>query len=191
VYGIGSIIPNKGAIIVQAMSNNNAHDMGRKAIIAGHSAEEIIEALQEKRFYPKYQQYAVVTLKDLKAIAYTGDGCMANKGILIGKGLSVQGNILENENVLKAVYDTAIKGQNDGLPIQEILMQALEAGSRAGGDKRCGTIQTASSAFIEVAKPNDDPQKPTIKIVVRGIQKGGENAVDMLRREFENWKKQN
>src|SRR5437868_14762117 len=54
--GIGSIIPGNGAIIVQAMSNYNAHDMGRKAIIAGHSIEDILAALREPRFDPEHQQ---------------------------------------------------------------------------------------------------------------------------------------
>ena len=191
VYGIGSIVPNKGAIIVQAMSNYNAHNVGRKAIISGYSPEEIITVLQQERFDPQHQQYAIVTLKDMQAKTFTGDSCYAFNGSITGQGISVQGNILANENVLKAVYEAVRKGQNDGLSLSEVLMIAMEAGSQAGGDKRCGTIQTASSAFIVVAKPEDAPEKPYIKIVVKGIQKGGENAITALRKEYESWKKEN
>ena len=191
VYGIGSIVPNKGAIIVQAMSNYNAHDVGRKAIISGYSPEEIITVLKQERFDPQHQQYAIVTLKDMQVKTFTGDACYAFNGSITGKGISVQGNVLANENVLKAVYEAVRKGQNDELSLSEVLMIAMEAGSQAGGDKRCDTIQTASSAFIVVAKPEDAPEKPYIKIVVKGIPKGGENAITALRREYDSWKKEN
>lgn len=38
-------------------------------------------------------------------------------------------------------------GKRKSLPIHEILMMALEAGSKAGRDKRCGD-QKAASAFL-------------------------------------------
>ena len=76
------------------------------------------------------------------------------------------------------------KGQNESLNIAEILMNALEAGSTSGGDKRCGE-QKASSAFIIVSKPSD--KKPYIDLNVFGQSKGGQNAVDMLRKKFEKW----
>jgi uncharacterized Ntn-hydrolase superfamily protein len=40
--GIGSILPGKGAIIVQAMSSANAHDVGRRLIREGYSLDEIL-----------------------------------------------------------------------------------------------------------------------------------------------------
>ena len=78
------------------------------------------------------------------------------------------------------------QGQNNSLNISEILMNALEAGSTSGGDKRCGE-QKASSAFIIVAKPGD--KKPYINLNIFGQGKGGQNAVEMLRKKFEKWKR--
>ena len=72
------------------------------------------------------------------------------------------------------------------LNIADILMNSLEAGSLSGGDKRCGE-QKASSAFIMVAKPGDT--KPYIDLNIFGQRKGGQNAVDMLRKKFEKWKR--
>jgi len=80
----------------------------------------------------------------------------------------------------------AKKGVNESLNIAEILMSALEAGSTAGGDKRCGE-KKASSAFIVVAKPND--KYPYLNLNIFGQRKGGQNAVILLRRKFEKWKK--
>jgi len=188
--GIGSIIPGNGAIIVQAMSNYNAHDMGRKAIIAGHPIEGILEALKESRFDPAHQQYALITLTQMNPVTYTGDSTIAYSGSLTANGISVQGNLLPNENVLKAVFDIAVQGQKDGLSIREILIKALEAGSLAGGDKRCGD-QKAQSAFIKVAKPGDKPGNPFLNLLVTGQPKGGDNAVTILQHEYEKWKKEN
>jgi uncharacterized Ntn-hydrolase superfamily protein len=186
--GIGSIIPGNGAIIVQAMSNYNAHAMGRQAIIAGHPIEGILEALREKRFDPEHQQYALMTLKQMDPVTYTGNATISFSAALTANGISVQGNILADENELKAIFDAAVQAQKDSLGIYEILMKALEAGSAAGGDKRCGG-QKAQSSFIKVARPGDNADNPYLNLVVSGIRKGGDNAVSVLREDFENWKK--
>lgn len=187
--GIGSIVPSNGAIIVQAMSNFNAHDMGRKAIIAGHPIEGILDALRESRFDPEHQQYAIMTLRQMNPVTYTGDSTIFYNGALTANGISVQGNLLSNENVLKAIFDAVVQAQKDSLSIHEILMQALEAGSEAGGDKRCGE-QRAQSAFIKVAKPEDNAETPYLNLFITGRPKGGENAVAVLRKEYEKWKKE-
>ena len=64
-------------------------------------------------------------------------------------------------------------------------MIALEAGSNAGGDKRCGA-QKATSAFIMVAKPGSN--KPYLNLNIFGQGKGEQNAVTMLRGKFEKFK---
>ena len=65
-------------------------------------------------------------------------------------------------------------------------MKALLAGSEAGGDKRCGE-QKASSAFITVMRPGDDPKKPHLNLVISGIGKGGNNAVNVLEDRYRKW----
>jgi uncharacterized Ntn-hydrolase superfamily protein len=188
--GIGSIIPGNGAIIVQAMSNYNAHDMDRKAIIAGHPIEGILEALQQGRFDPQHQQYAIITLGHMTPVTYTGGSTIFYKGSLITNGISVQGNLLSNENVLKAIFDAAVQGQKDSLSVHEILMKALAADSRVGVDKRCGE-QRAQSAFMKVAKPGDSPENPYLNLVIKDRPKGKENAVVLLRKEYKKWRKEN
>lgn len=186
--GIGSVIPGKGAIIVQAMSNYNAHDVGRRLIREGYSTDEIMnKVLRQTRFDPEHQQYAIVTLKEMNPLTYTGDSTIFYNGALTGNGISVQGNLLTNENELKDIFAAVVKAQNDSLSIYETLMVALEAGSKAGGDKRCGE-QKAQSAFITVAKQEDDEKTPYLNLVVKGLQNGGDNAVAVLRKEYEKWK---
>lgn len=185
-YGIGKIIPNMGAIIVQAMSNNQAREKGVEMIIAESTPGQIIQALRNPEFDPERQQYAVVTIKYIDSPGtYTGDSTNRSNGALTKSGVSVQGNTLTSESELKIIMQAVEQGQNNSLNISEILMNALEAGSTSGGDKRCGE-QKASSAFIIVARPGD--KKPYINLNIFGQGKGGQNAVEMLRKKFEKWK---
>src|SRR5688572_13050909 len=63
VYGIGAIIPGKGAVIVQAMSNYAARVKGLKMLMADATPEEILKAMQDPEFDPEEQQYAVISVK--------------------------------------------------------------------------------------------------------------------------------
>lgn len=185
-YGIGKILPGMGAIIVQAMSNNQAREKGIKMILAESTPEQIIQALRHPEFDPERQQYAVVTVKHIDSPGtYTGDSTKQYNGALTKSGVSVQGNTLTSDSELKIIMEAVESGQNESLNIAEILMNALEAGSAAGGDKRCGG-QKASSAFIIFARPDD--RKPYINLNIFGQGKGGPNAVEMLRKKFEKWK---
>src|SRR5688572_26238150 len=73
VYGIGGIIPGKGAVVVQAMSNKAARNKGLQMVLADASPEEILKAIKDPEFDPENQQYAVVCLSNLdKPQTYTG-----------------------------------------------------------------------------------------------------------------------
>lgn len=186
-YGIGKIVPGMGAIIVQAMSNNEAREKGVEMILAEASPEQIIQALQDPAFDPEKQQYAVVTVKYFdNPRTYTGKATKTYNGALTANGVSVQGNTLTNENELELILAAVQKGRNDFLHIADVLMHALETGANAGGDKRCGE-QRATSAFIIVAKPGD--RKPFLNLNIFGQGKDGQNAVTMLRNKYEKWKR--
>jgi len=184
-YGIGKIVPGKGAIIVQAMSNNEAREKGIEMILAESTPEQIIQALRNPNFDPERQQYAVVTIKYFNSPStYTGDSTKQFNGAFTKSGVSVQGNTLTSDSELKIIMQAVEKGQKELLNITDILMSALEAGSTSGGDKRCGE-QKASSAFIIVARPDD--KKPYVDLNIFG-QGRGQNAVVLLRKKYEKWK---
>lgn len=186
-YGIGKIAPGMGAIIVQAMSNNDARDIGMKLLMAKATPEQIIEAMRSPEFDPEEQQYAVVTIEFIKdPKTYTGTATTKFNGALTGEGVSVQGNTLTSAAELQIIMDAVIKGRKDRLPLASILMSALEAGSRAGGDNRCGE-QLATSAFLTIARPGD--KTPYLDLVIFGQYKGGPNAVNVLRIKYDKWVK--
>ncbi|GHN00411.1 hypothetical protein WSM22_19000 [Cytophagales bacterium WSM2-2] len=186
-YGIGRIVPNVGAIVVQAMSNSDARERGIQLMLAEASPEQIIKALRDSIFDPERQQYAVITIRHINEPAtYTGLLTNTFKGTLTAEGVCVQGNTLTSETELKVIMDAVQKGKNESLSIADILMMALEAGSLAGGDRRCGE-QRATSAFLTVAKPGD--RHPSIDLQIFGQGKGKQNAVTLLKIKFEKWKK--
>jgi uncharacterized Ntn-hydrolase superfamily protein len=187
VYGIGAIIPGKGAIVVQAMSNKLALVKGLAMIRDNETPEKILATIKEPRYFPEEQQYAIVCINAMNnPLTYTGTSTTSNKGALTARGVSVQGNTLTDAGELQAILDAVIKAQSDSLRIEEVLMLALEAGAKSGGDKRCGE-RKASSAFLTVAKPGDDLNSPSLNLIVKGDGKDI-NAVAELRKKFDNRK---
>ena len=189
VYGIGGIVPGKGAIVAQALSNKKAKRKGMEMLKSGSSPEEILYIIIDPTFDPEssLQQYGIVSLNHLdKPVTFTGGSTHSSRGSYTADGISIQGNTLANENVLNAVYDTVMSARKKGLNIREILMKALVAGSEAGGDKRCGK-QKATSAFITVMKPGDNPKKPYLNLFISGMSKGGSNAVNALEGLYRKW----
>jgi len=188
VYGIGRIVPGKGAIVVQAMSNAFARLAGFRMIMDGDTPGVILEKLRQSQYNPEEQQYAIVCMNDIDHPAtYTGTKTTSHAGTITGNGISVQGNTLTNDDELQAIFDAAVKAQKDSLPIQDILMMALEAGAKTGGDKRCGE-RKASSAFLTVSKPGD-VEKHWLNLVIYGND-DHTHAVEALRRKFDDWKVQ-
>jgi len=188
VYGIGRIVPGKGAIVVQAMSNAFARLQGFRMIMDGDTPGVILEKLRQPQYNPEEQQYAIVCMNDIDHPAtYTGTKTTSHAGTITGNGISVQGNTLTNDDELQAIFDAVVKAQKDSLPIQDILMIALEAGAKTGGDKRCGE-RKASSAFLTVSKP-DDVEKHWLNLVIYGND-DHTHAVEALRRKFDDWKVQ-
>ncbi|WP_081165310.1 DUF1028 domain-containing protein [Niastella populi] len=115
-YGIGEIVPGMGAVIVQAMSNNEARDKGIEMILAEASPELIILTLRDPAFDPEKQQYAVVTVKYFdNPRTYTGNATKSYNRSLTANGVSVQGNTLTNENELELILAAVQKGRNDFL----------------------------------------------------------------------------
>ncbi len=187
VYGIGAIVPGKGAVVVQAMSHPLARLKGLQMIMADASPQQIMEAMKDPEFDPEEQQYAVICVSNPnEPQTYTGAENPAHKGTLTAKGLSVQGNTLAHPDVIKAVLNAAVKAQQLALPVEEVLLLALEAGATAGGDRRCGSTK-ASSAFLTVAHAGDSPKKPYLNLVVYGTDENVA-AVGALRQKFDRWK---
>jgi uncharacterized Ntn-hydrolase superfamily protein len=185
VTGIASVVPGKGAIVVQAASNYSARVQGAGLIDKGTPPNEILATIRDKRFDPENQQYGVVTLYDDSGpLVYSGVSISNWRGARLGADVAALGNTL----VGQAVVDDAFQAfdTNRDKSLAERLVLALNAGAKAGGDNRCGT-QNARSAFVTVYQPRSDSN---LTLAVTGIKLGGKPAVVLLNEQFERWKQE-
>ena len=85
VSGIASIVPGKGAIVVQAASNYFARMKGVDLMESDASLKEILDAMSSKEFNPEQQQYGLVLLNDDNApLVYSGQKISDWSGSKIG-----------------------------------------------------------------------------------------------------------
>ncbi len=184
---IFSVVPGKGIIVTQAQSNYIARKKGASLLRQGMAPLEVVKSIIDPSFDPRHmdQQHGVVSLEHNGSSAgYTGWNTAKVTGDLQSKWVSVQGNILASNEVLTATMKTFKKlDQDPTKSLADKLLGALEAGSEKGGDRRCGT-QTAISAYLVVAKPQDSAATPSLRISIPVQYRYGENAVHLLRRAF-------
>lgn len=188
VAGIVGLAPGHGVIVAQARSNSRARRRGVQMLLTGADPNEVIAAIATEDFDPHYQeqQYGVaaIGLGGVSAV-FTGANTYGWRGHATGRGVAVQGNILTGPEVVGAALHAF--EENSALPLGERLLLALEAGSAAGGDSRCGD-QDALSSYLVVARPGDPPDEPHLKLIVPGQRRGGPNPVHVLRVQFEQWR---
>jgi len=176
-----AIVPGVGAGASQANFNYDAPDLMRTRLQEGASAAAIIEELISPEFDADAQerQHAVITLANAAAPeAFTGSGDLPWAGSTSADGVSAQGNILVSE----AVVDDAVQAylETDGT-MQQRLAAGMLAGSRAGGDSRCGD-QTALFAHIAVAQEDG-----SLLVYTTTVAEGdGRNPVELLAADVNN-----
>ncbi|HSL45607.1 MAG TPA: DUF1028 domain-containing protein [Anaerolineales bacterium] len=145
---VGAVVPfaqaDSGAVATQSFAYTSFGPRGLALMATGLSATETLERLLEDDPDKELRQVGLVDKKAGSA-TFSGSGCFAWAGGVVGNGYAIQGNILANEHVLPAM-ESAFLGTKGNLPAR--LLAALLSGDRAGGDKR-----GRQSAAIYVAKP--------------------------------------
>lgn len=189
VAGIVGLAPGRGVLVAQARSNGHARRHGVAMLAEGSSPADVVAAVANEAFDPNWQdqQYGVAALgfEDAPA-AFTGSTTHGWQGDLQGYGVSVQGNILTGPEVLDGVLAAFQSPPDSSATLADRLMAALEAGSEAGGDSRCGR-QTALSSYLVVAGPEDTAERPSLCLVVPGQKRGDRNPVHVLRSRYDRW----
>ena len=127
-----------GAIATQAWVNPSLGEKGLDLLASGLSAEETLERLLAEDEGRNSRQLGIVDANGGSA-AYTGKRTVRYKGHLHGPNYSVQGNMLTGPETLRAMEASFQASTGE---MAERLMQALEAGQAAGGDKR-GKVSAA------------------------------------------------
>lgn len=135
-FAVGSLCPfakaGVGAIATQARVNPTLGPKGLRLLEHGLSAEETLQELLAHDPGRQYRQLGVVD-KYGRAAAWTGEEANGWRGHIVGDNFTVQGNLLVGEEVVQATA-AAYVGSNASFEMR--LLQALEAGQKAGGDRR-------------------------------------------------------
>jgi uncharacterized Ntn-hydrolase superfamily protein len=133
---VGSVVPwaepGVGAIATQAYANPRYGSEGLALLREGLSAEEVVKRLTAADEGREERQLGVVD-REGKSASFTGKECLDWAGGRTGPCYAAQGNILVSAETVDAIAETfeASKG-----PLVERLLDSLDAGQAAGGDRR-------------------------------------------------------
>lgn len=153
VPAVGHLCPyakaGVGAICTQSFTNPYLGINGLKYLEKGLSASETLERVLSEDPKPELRQVIIVDGQGNTA-AFTGEKCDDWFGDITGENFAVAGNMLVGEDTIKDMAITFETKKN--LKLSERLLQSLEAGQLAGGDKR-----GKQSAAILVVDKEDYP----------------------------------
>lgn len=158
----GALVPavevGTGALATQAYSNLSYRNDGLELLRSGRSADEVVALLTSADEGRELRQLGVVG-RTGEGATFTGTECMPWAGGRAGDGYAVQGNILAGEAVVADMERAWLA--RSALPLAWRLLETLEAGDTAGGDRR-------------------GRQSAGLIVAVRGAGYGGSNiAVDL------------
>lgn len=128
-YGCGGV----GAVATQSFVNPFLGVDGLRLLQEGRSAEEAI-ALPLACDPGAGNRQAHAIDRDGRTHAFTGDLCVPWCGSVADRGVSVAGNMLAGPQVVAETLEAYLK--HSRRDFDDRLIMALEAGERAGGDKR-------------------------------------------------------
>lgn len=146
--GVGPVVPwvqaGVGAIATQAWANTQYGPEGLAMLEIGKTAEETGNLLIADDEYAGHRQVGIVDAEG-RAWVWTGKECNEWAGHIKGEHFTVQGNLLAGENVVREMAGV-FKDTEGDLAVR--LLASLDAGERAGGDRR----GSQSSALVVYRK---------------------------------------
>jgi MYXO-CTERM domain-containing protein len=155
VWEIAELVPDEGAVVALAYTSVAGRNEAADLLAEGADAEAALEAVTDPADDAdlELRQYGIASMRG-PAAAFTGGSCDAWAGSLSEETFSVQGNVLVGGEVVVVAHQAFLA--TEGEPLADRLLQALEAGAAEGGDSRCDADVAARSAFLFVARPDDD-----------------------------------
>jgi uncharacterized Ntn-hydrolase superfamily protein len=136
-FAVGALCPavraGKGALSTQALINPLYARDGLVLLDQGVDPKSIVQRLTEADAGREVRQFHVINAKGQSA-RHTGSNCVAWCGHRSGPDYSMAGNMLAGPQVLEETESAYVAAS--AMPFAERLMTAMEAGEKAGGDKR-------------------------------------------------------
>jgi len=180
VPAVGSVVPHAeegvGAIATQAYTEVSYGIKGLQLLKMGFSPQTALEAML-KEDEDREKRQVIIIDKDGRTAAFTGKRTIDWKGHFVGENYAVAGNMLVGNKVIETMAD---KFENSKGELAERLLKALEAGQKAGGDKR-GKV----SAALLVVGGRQIETRPFLDLRVDEHK----DPVRELRRIYETYKK--
>lgn len=121
-----------GVVATQSFIERRYGSSGLKLMEEGWSADQALNAIKGGDPHPEIRQVAMLDSLGRPAV-HTGANCIEFAGHRMGKGYSVQANLMINKGVPEAMEKAFLKSKGD---LTGRLLQALEAAQAEGGDLR-------------------------------------------------------
>ena len=159
---VGAVVPfaraGVGAVATQSYANYLYGPDGLELMAGGMPADQVIEKLTGEDEQRNLRQVGMVDRAG-KAASFTGEGCHAWAGHIVGDGFACQGNILVPGTVegIAERFEAVRKGDGE---LADWLVEALIAGQDAGGDSRgrqAAAVLVVGTALGFVALRGPDP----------------------------------
>jgi uncharacterized Ntn-hydrolase superfamily protein len=176
VLAVGRVVPwgkaKVGMIATQSAANVTFGPTGLELLAQGKSAEETMKALQDSDKGIETRQVGIVDAKG-NVVTFTGKKCTSWAGGKTGTNYACQGNILTGADVVDAMCKAFEEAKG---PLALKLMAALDAGDKAGGDKR-----GKQSAAIMVVSENRGYNKMNDRFIDLRVDDQKEPVVELAR----------
>jgi len=158
-FSVGPVVPwaeaGVGAVATQSLVLIDYGPNGLALMKQGLSAPQALDSLLKADEHNEGRQVAMVDAKGNVA-TYTGKNAIPFCGHKSGAQYSCQANLMASDKVWPAMAESYEKAQGD---LAERMMQALEAGQKAGGDIR--GMQSAAILIVK-AQSSGKPWNDTV-----------------------------
>lgn len=141
--GVPWVRAGVGAVATQALTNHTYGPRGLELLEQGVQPSDAVARLIADDTFAARRQLGMVDMQGRTAV-FTGAQTADYAGSSEGPGYCVQGNLLAGRGVINAVAAAFEATAGTRRALADRLLLALEAGQRAGGDKRVGQKQSAA-----------------------------------------------
>jgi uncharacterized Ntn-hydrolase superfamily protein len=160
-YGCGGV----GAVATQSFVNPYIGIDGLRLLQEGRSAVEALAFVIAADPGASNRQAHLID-RDGRTAVFTGSDCVDWCGSVSAEHVSVAGNMLAGPAVVEETLKSYLA--NPGLDFDDRLLTALEAGERAGGDKRgrqsCAIRIWATESYPAIDIRVDDHADPLVEL---------------------------
>ena len=151
-FSVGTLVPwaeaGVGAVATQSFVDPVYGRIGLEMMRAGKGAPEALKGLLAGDEGRDVRQVAMIDARG-RVDAWTGKGNIQAAGHIVGKGFSVQANLMLNDQVWPAMAKAFESARGD---LADRMLAALDAAQAAGGDIRG---RQSAAMIVVTASPPD------------------------------------